>query len=98
MKILKGILLGGLLGGATIPTGRAFAEDSSAEIHALQARLKQLEQRIKNQRRSEPAPAKTAVKAPSPFDPCPDGKVCYRGVTLTFGGWVDLAAIYRSRN
>jgi hypothetical protein len=35
---------------------------------------------------------------PSAFDPCPDGKVCYNGVTLTFGGWVDLTGIYRTRN
>lgn len=31
-------------------------------------------------------------------DPCAAGKVCYKGVALTFGGWVDLTGIYRSRN
>src|SRR5258708_6636399 len=43
----------------------------------------------------KPAPV---YKGPSAFDPCPEGKVCYKGITLTFGGWIDLAGIYRSRN
>ena len=34
--------------------------------------------------------------APSAFDPCPAGKVCYKGVTLTFGGWIDLTGLYRT--
>ena len=93
MKILRGILLGSTV----IWVGQAFAEDTSSEIRELQARLKQLEQRVENQRRSTPVQAQ-AVKAPSAFDPCPAGKVCYKGVTLTFGGWVDLTGIYRSRN
>ena len=33
-----------------------------------------------------------------PVDACAGGKVCYKGITLTFGGWVDLTGIYRSRN
>src|ERR1700726_3264477 len=33
-----------------------------------------------------------------PIDPCAPGKVCYKGVTLTFGGWIDLTGIYRTRN
>src|SRR5258707_14264652 len=98
MKILKGIVVGGVLAWA----GQAVAEeDASSEIRALKTRLKQLEQRIENQGRQEKVEvqAKAAVKAaPSVFDPCPAGKVCYKGVTLTFGGWIDLAGIYRSRN
>jgi hypothetical protein len=39
-----------------------------------------------------------AKAAPSAFDPCPAGKVCYKGITLTFGGWIDLTGIYRTRN
>src|SRR4030095_11523555 len=35
---------------------------------------------------------------PSVFDPCPAGKVCFKGITLTPGGWIDLAGIYRTRN
>ena len=34
-----------------------------------------------------------------PVDPCAaPGKVCYKGVTLIFGGWIDLTGIYRTRN
>jgi hypothetical protein len=88
-------------------------EDPSSEIRLLKAKLKQLEQRVESQGRKErelEAQAKASTQeasnkmpqaykaAPSAFDPCPAGKVCYKGVTLTFGGWVDLAAIYRSRN
>jgi hypothetical protein len=96
VKILKGILIGGVL----FSGGQAFAEeDTSSEIRALKTRLKQLESRIENQGRREQAAVKPAVKAlPSVFDPCPEGKVCYKGLTLTFGGWVDLTGIYRSRN
>ncbi|MGH6641083.1 MAG: hypothetical protein ACRED3_00150 [Bradyrhizobium sp.] len=101
MKILKGILLGSVVAWA----GQAFAaEDTSSEIRTLQTRLKQLEQRIENKGRKEKeyeAQARvkmaSAYKA-SPFDPCPAGKVCYKGVTLTFGGWIDLTDIYRTRN
>ena len=37
------------------------------------------------------------MTAKAPVDACPYGKVCYKGVTLTFGGWVDLTDIYRTR-
>jgi len=104
VKILKGILLGGVL----MSTSQAFAQDDTAsEIRLLKAKLKQLEQRVENQDRKErqsDAQAKAssklpiASKAPSAFDPCPAGKVCYKGLTLTFGGWIDLTDIYRTRN
>src|SRR4051794_3769515 len=82
VKILKGILIGGVLFSA----GQAFAaEDTSSEIRALKTRLQQLEARIENQGRREQVAARPAVKAlPSVFDPCPEGKVCYKGLTLTF--------------
>src|SRR5437899_11852310 len=84
-------------------TSQAFAQhDTASEIRLLKAKLKQLEQRVESQDRSErqsDARAKAfASKAPSAFDPCPAGKVCYKGLTLTFGGWIDLTDIYRTRN
>src|SRR5215831_18289124 len=87
-----------------LSAGQAYAEDDpAAEIRALKAKLKQLEQRVDDQGRKErqiEAQARavpvTAFKAPQ--EACPDGKVCYKGVTLTFGGWVDLTNIYRTRN
>jgi hypothetical protein len=113
VKLLKGILVGGVL----ISTGPILAQqvfaqqavaeaDTSSEIRVLKAKLKQLEQRVEDQGRKEKqieaqanASMPAAYKAaPSAFDPCPAGKVCYKGVTLTFGGWVDLTGIYRTRN
>ncbi|MFB9268974.1 hypothetical protein ACFFWD_38650 [Bradyrhizobium erythrophlei] len=98
MRVLKGILLGSIL----VSAGPALADDA-AELQALKARLKQLEQRMDTQARKQEAQAAkvnsvVATKAPSPFDPCPGGKLCYKGITLTFGGWLDLTDIYRTRN
>jgi hypothetical protein len=83
-------------------------EDTSSELRLLKARLRQLEQRVEKQDRREKqieARANTSARIPvttkatlAAFDPCPAGKVCYKGITLTFGGWLDLAGIYRSRN
>lgn len=104
MKILKGIVLGGILMSASQAVAQ---EDTASEIRLLKANLKQLEQRVESQDRKERQVAAqvrassklTAIaKAPSPFDPCPAGKVCYKGLTLTFGGWIDLTNIYRTRN
>ncbi|WP_407167114.1 hypothetical protein [Bradyrhizobium sp. ORS 111] len=99
MKGLWGILLGGIL----VVAGPAWADDDASELRALKARLKQLEQRMEQQARRQEALAaradtQVATKAPSPFDPCVPGKLCYKGVTFTFGGWIDLTGIYRSRN
>jgi hypothetical protein len=109
VKILKGILLGSVLISTNQTLApKAFAEeDTTSEIRLLKAKLKQLEQRVENQGRKEreyEAQARAIMKGPPPtkaasaFDPCPSAKVCYKGVTLTFGGWIDLAGIYRNRN
>jgi hypothetical protein len=88
------------IAGVVAGTSQVVAEeDTASEIRALKAKLKMLEQRIDGQRRPDRGEAKVAAKAaPSAFDPCPAGKVCYKGVTLTFGGWIDLTGIYRTRN
>src|SRR5882724_10253557 len=100
VRLLNFIVVGGLM----LSASQAYAEDDpAAEIRALKAKLKQLELRVDDQGRKErqieaqarAIPA-TAFKAPQ--EACPDGKVCYKGVTLTFGGWVDLTDIYRTRN
>src|SRR5258708_18968569 len=110
VNLLKGIVLGSVLISASkIFVQQAWAEeDTPSESGLLKAKSKQLEQRVESQGRKEKeyeAQAKAILKAPpaykataSAFDPCPAGKVCYKGITLTFGGWVDLAGIYRSRN
>src|SRR6266852_1225053 len=113
VKLLKGILVGGvLISTGQIFAQQVFAQqavaeaDTSSEIRLLKAKLKQLEQRVEDQGRKEKqieaqanAATQPAYKAsPSAFDPCPAGKVCYKDVTLTFGGWIDLTGIYRTRN
>jgi hypothetical protein len=98
VKLLKCMMA---IGGALVWTSQAVVaeEDTASEIRALKAKLKMLEQRIDGQRRQDRGEARVAAKVvPSAFDPCPAGKVCYKGVTLTFGGWVDLTGIYRTRN
>ncbi|WP_245321631.1 hypothetical protein [Bradyrhizobium sp. LTSPM299] len=99
MRVLTGILLGGIL----VAASPAWADDDASDLRALKARLKQLEQRMDSQARKQEvqaskADAQIATKAPSAFDPCVSGKLCYKGVSLTFGGWIDLTGIYRSRN
>ena len=104
MRLLKCVLVGGIL----VSAGQAYADDDAvSEIRALKAKLKQLEQRVDDQGRKEkvfeaqakPLPGVPGTyKAPA-FDPCPTGKLCYKGgVTLIFGGWIDLTGIYRTRN
>jgi hypothetical protein len=104
VRLFNFIVAGGLL----LSASQAFADDDpAAEIRALQTKLKQLEQRVDDQARKErqieaqtraipPAPGALPYKALA--DACPYGKVCYKGVTITFGGWVDLTNIYRTRN
>jgi hypothetical protein len=106
VKLIKGILLGIVVLATSQATARAN-DDTATEIRLLKAQLKKLEQRLdaQSQKNAETrakmaaATPSGAYKAPpSVFDPCPAGKVCYKGITLTPGGWIDLAGIYRSRN
>jgi hypothetical protein len=101
VKLLKCALVGGVL----VSASQAFADDDpAAEIRLLKAKLKQLEQRVDDQGRKErrieaQAIASGRTAAAYKAQPsCPSGKLCYKGVTLTFGGWVDLTDIYRTRN
>ena len=108
MRLLKCVLVGGILVvGRVLRNRPSRMTIRSSEIRLLKAKLKQLEQRVEDQGRKEkvleaqakamPA-APPAYKARHAFDPCAAGKVCYKGVTLTFGGWIDLTGIYRTRN
>jgi outer membrane murein-binding lipoprotein Lpp len=94
VKLLKGIVLGSVL----LSAGHAAAEeDTSSEIRMLKTKLKQLEERVDSK------VARVTAASPVPYTKvptvaCPDGKICYKGVTLTLGGWVDLTDIYRTRS
>jgi hypothetical protein len=103
VRLLKCAVVGGLL----VASGPAFAdEDAAKEIRLLKEKLKQLEQRVEDQGRKEKAleaqakanPPATGLYKTLPVDLCPKDKICYKGVTLTFGGWVDLTGIFRTRN
>jgi outer membrane murein-binding lipoprotein Lpp len=95
-----------MLGMLAACSGQARADDNvTAEIEQLNAKLKALQQRVDQEARKTrqvEAQAKS-IQLPASYkalaaDPCAAGKVCYKGVTLTFGGWVDLTSIYRTRN
>jgi len=101
VKLLKCVVVGGLL----VSANQAFAEDDpAAELRLLKTKLKQLEQRVDDQGRKEKkieAQADALSQVPLLYKAqpsCPFGKLCYKGITLTFGGWVDLTDIYRTRN
>jgi len=101
VKLLKCVVVGGLL----VSANQAFAEDDpAAELRLLKTKLKQLEQRVDDQGRKEKkieAQADALGQVPPLYKAqpsCPFGKLCYKGITLTFGGWVDLTDIYRTRN
>jgi hypothetical protein len=103
VRVIYGLILGCL----AAYSGQARANDDlSAELLSLKARLKELQQRVdveaRKTRQVELAQSKIGAmpatyKTP-PIDNCAAGKICYKGVTLTFGGWIDLTGIYRSRN
>jgi hypothetical protein len=105
VKLIKGILLGIVVLSASQVTAKAD-DDAASQIRLLKAQLKKLEQRVDAQSQKEAktraalaaAPPPGVYKTPSVFDPCPAGKICFKGITLTPGGWIDLAGIYRTRN
>ena len=104
MRIINYGLMLGLLAACS---GQARADDNvTTELQALKAKLKELQQKVDSEARKtrqvEAVQAKvmpmTGTYKALPVESCAGGKICYKGVTLTFGGWVDLTGIYRSRN
>ena len=104
MRIINYGLMLGLLAACS---GQARADDNvTTELQALKAKLKELQQKVdleaRKTRQVEAVQAKVMPMSGTykalPVESCGGGKICYKGVTLTFGGWVDLTGIYRSRN
>src|SRR6266567_3575760 len=96
-----------MLGLLAACSGQARADDNvTTEIQALKTKLKELQQKVDSEaRKTRQVEAVQAKVMPMPgtykalpVEACAGGKVCYKGLTLTFGGWVDLTGIYRSRN
>ena len=90
----------------------AHADDASstaAEIRELKARLLSLEKRLdaqahaqaqtqaEVQRVSARGPLPT-TKGVAPIEYCPPGKFCYKGLTITPGGFFALEGVWRDKN
>jgi hypothetical protein len=84
----------------------AWADDQSQtaqEIRELKARLANLEKRLDTQAHDEAqtrrmvsaAPTKKGEELPPT---CPEGKFCYKGLTITPGGFFALEGLYRQHN
>lgn len=101
MRLVKYGMIAGLV---ILSSGQVLADDGAAqEIQSLKAKLKELENRVDAQSRKQRTIEAQAFRRSPTYkalmpEPCAAGKVCYKGITLTFGGWVDLTGIYRTRN
>jgi hypothetical protein len=104
-SLLTSLALGAFM--AALGTAPARADDTAAEIRALKAQLRALEAKVDAQsRRQEVTQHQIAVVAakgpiyakgaplPSLTD-CPPGKFCYKGITITPGGFFALEGLYR---
>jgi hypothetical protein len=100
--MLISIAFGALIGLGSLP---AKADDAQAEIAALKAELRRLEAKVdaqakttaqtKAQLASYPVPTR---KGEAPIEFCPPGKFCYKGLTITPGGFFALEGLYRNHN
>lgn len=102
--LLTSIALGAFVGVAlgSLP---ARADDTTQEIAALKAELRRLEAKVdaqskvaaqtKAQLASYPVPTK---KGEPDILACPVGKFCYKGLTITPGGFFALEGLFRNHN
>ena len=101
-KLLVSMAFGALIGLGSLP---AKADDTQAEIAALKAELRRLEAKVESQAKttaqtkaalaSYPVPTK---KGEAPIEFCPPGKFCYKGLTITPGGFFALEGLFRDHN
>jgi hypothetical protein len=107
--LLASLALGvfGLTGGA--PAYAQDAADTAAEIRALKAELRALEKRLDAQAhataQTQAEVQRVAARGPlpttkgvAPIEYCPPGKFCYKGLTITPGGFFALEGVWRDRN
>lgn len=84
----------------------AKADDTSAEIAVLKAELRRLEAKVDAQARATAQtkaqlasiPVPTRKGQPVDIAACPPGKFCYKGLTITPGGFFALEGLYRNHN
>jgi hypothetical protein len=83
----------------------ARADDTQAEIAALKAQLRRLEEKVDSQAKAAAQTRAQLASYPVPTrkgEPeilaCPVGKFCYKGLTITPGGFFALEGVFRNHN
>lgn len=103
---LKSALLSSIALGSIFVVSAARADDTAAEIAMLKAELRRLEARVAAQDRQvrqtkvvvqDVAGRPIYTKGPPlpAFAACPPDKFCYKGVTITPGGFVAMETVFR---
>jgi hypothetical protein len=103
-KLLASLALAAFVGVA-LGSMPARADDTSTEIAVLKAELRRLEAKVDAQSKataetraqlsSYPVPTRKGEPA---ILACPVGKFCYKGLTITPGGFFALEGLYRDHN
>lgn len=102
-KLLGTMAVGAVMALGSIP---AKADDTSAEIAVLKAELRRLEAKVDAQAKTTAQtkaqlaalPVPTRKGAPAELTACPPGVFCYKGLTITPGGFFALEGLYRNHN
>jgi len=101
-KLLASIAVGVI---AVLGSMPARADDTAAEIAALKAELRRLEAKVEAQGKTTAQTRAELASLPVPTRKgetevfaCPPGKFCYKGLTITPGGFFALEGLYRSHN
>jgi hypothetical protein len=103
-KLLASLAVGAFVGVA-LGSMPARADDTSAEIAVLKAELRRLEAKVDAQSKANAQTRAQLSSYPVPTrkgEPeilaCPVGKFCYKGLTITPGGFFALEGLYRDHN
>ncbi len=102
-KLLGTIAVGAIVALGSLP---AKADDTAAEIAVLKAELRRLEAKVDAQAKTTAQtkaqlasiPVPTRKGEPVPITACPPGVFCYKGLTITPGGFFALEGLYRNHN
>jgi hypothetical protein len=104
MKLLTTMALGALVGVA-LGSMPARADDTASEIAILKAQLRRLEAKVDSQAKATAQTKAQLASYPVPTrkgEPdiafCPVGKFCYKGLTITPGGYFALEGLFRNHN
>jgi hypothetical protein len=107
--LLASLALGVLASAGATPARAQDASSTAAEIRELKARLLSLEKRLDAQAHAQAQTQqevqRVAARGPlpttkgvGPIEVCPPGKFCYKGLTITPGGFFALEGVWRDHN